>query len=516
MKAGLKVTPNVQLRELLGQGAMGSVWRADQLALDTEVVVKFILPQQHGGGHADAVKRFRREASTAAKLSSPHVVRVFDFGLLEETTPFIVMELLKGETLAERLQRKRRLTPAQTVHVVDQVAKVLTEAHSLSIIHRDIKPANLFLVGSVDSAADIFVKVLDFGVAKTLVTAAETSITATGAIIGTPAYMSPEQLRGEKKTDQQADLWALSAVAYECITGSLPFAGDTLGELILTIHNSHATAPSQKVSGLPAELDAFFARALNRSREERFGSALELATACKQALSGVLVDDEPPSTELAPGSPGRSALDLADTESASFPPPADDVGALSTVAVGSGSGNHGTIRSESAGRSTENVASDAAMTATIAGTLAGATGAPPPPRKSSRAVVAIGVAAAVGSLAWFALSPERPARQAATSQVEAAPSADERASVASAPVVPSLSTSPERSTSNQALVAVPTTSPSATTTTPTSTASPSPRPQRSAVLAVTASARTKPTYCTTDAGFMTNDKGFLVPRPECL
>jgi eukaryotic-like serine/threonine-protein kinase len=272
--AGTLVTNNVRLLRLLGRGGMGSVWVAEHLGLETEVAVKFITPELAAADASLAV-RFKREASAAARIASPHVVRMFDFGLMQDGTPYLVMELLKGGSLREWLDLEQTLTLRRTGRIVAQTAKALTAAHSLGIIHRDIKPDNLFLVEAND---EVFIKVLDFGIAKQTKHRVAGAMTSTGMLIGTPEYMSPEQLLSAKDTDVHADLWALAVVAYECLVGRTPFTAETVASLGLVLDRAVLEPPSKVRPELPSEIDGWFRRALARQPSDRFDSARTLAS----------------------------------------------------------------------------------------------------------------------------------------------------------------------------------------------------------------------------------------------
>ncbi len=268
---GTMVTDRVRLVEVLGRGGMGSVWVADHLTLERRVAVKFI----NRPDRPEALERFSREAKLAAKLDSPHAVRIFDHGLMEGGVPFIVMELLDGESLAQRLDRDGCLPNPHVVLLVKQVAQVLEEAHALGIVHRDIKPANLLLT---DSAYDLFAKVLDFGVAKQPGAVASLAVTGSGVLVGTPLYMAPEQLlEREPADDVQADLWGLAVVAYEALTGRCPFAGDTVAAIGASLSKRHIEDPAALRSGLPGTLLVWFECAFARDPAARFNSATELA-----------------------------------------------------------------------------------------------------------------------------------------------------------------------------------------------------------------------------------------------
>jgi serine/threonine-protein kinase len=273
---GMVVTPTIRLVSQLGRGGMGSVWVAEHLALRTQVVVKFMSAEL--ALHSEAVERFSREAAAAAQVRSPHVVQMLDHGVTPAGVPFIVMEMLEGHDLARHLEMHGRLSLPQTAEIVAQVCKALGRAHERGIVHRDIKPDNIFLceVGG----GETFVKLLDFGIAKGgNVPLGGSSGTRTGAMIGTPFYMSPEQIVGAKSIDHRTDLWSLGVVAYQCVVGAKPFQADTFGALAIAIHSGPVPAPSAVDAALPPGFDAWFARACARDPAARFGGAKELADA---------------------------------------------------------------------------------------------------------------------------------------------------------------------------------------------------------------------------------------------
>ncbi len=272
LTAGAQVTDKLRLVRELGKGGMGSVWVADHLTLERQVAVKFISKEESAEAPL-ARQRFEREAKAAAKLDSPHVVHIYDHGFTAEGVPYIVMELLRGESLGARLKRGP-LLPHQAVTVISQAAKALSAAHRLGIVHRDIKPDNIFLQDLDD---ELFVKVLDFGVAKQMNAPEVKSVTVTGTVVGTPEFMSPEQLLGAKDIDFRADLWGLAVVAYRSLTGALPFKGDSLIGLCLAITKGSPTPPSVLAGTLGTTFDDWFEQALARDITTRFTSAKQLA-----------------------------------------------------------------------------------------------------------------------------------------------------------------------------------------------------------------------------------------------
>ena len=212
------------IREI-GRGGMGAVWEAQHASLGHLVAIKFI--DASYAESMEARQRFENEARAAASLQSKHAIQIFDHGLLEDGRPYIVMELLIGEALDKRLDRLGRLSLYETAKILLQVCRGLGRAHERGITHRDLKPENIFLVrADEDDQDDERAKILDFGIAK--MRAAEgmsglTSGTKTGAVLGTPYFMSPEQARGLKEIDHRTDLWSLGIIAYKCVVGVLPF-----------------------------------------------------------------------------------------------------------------------------------------------------------------------------------------------------------------------------------------------------------------------------------------------------
>ena len=269
--AGTIILGRYRLDSLLGRGGMGSVWRAEHLQLRSPVAIKLL--DDAISHNPQVLARFMREAQAAALLRSPHVVQIFDVGV-EAGTAFIVMELLRGESLRERIARLKRLPAEEAIGFLCQVLRAIAKAHEAGIVHRDLKPDNIFICAEEPE----FAKVLDFGVAK--VTAGELIAvgggrTQPGTMIGTPYYMSPEQMQA-RDVDARSDLWSIAVIAYECLVGSRPFTGEELGELVLAICTGTVPVPSQHAE-VPAGFDEWFVKATQRDRERRFGSAREMA-----------------------------------------------------------------------------------------------------------------------------------------------------------------------------------------------------------------------------------------------
>ena len=314
---GLQVSPSVRLTRVLGHGGMGAVWAADHLTLHTQVAVKFM--SEALARNPAFAARFNREATAVAQIKSPHVVQVYDHGVLGGHTPYIVMELLEGEDLGDRIQRLGPLPVEMTAQVLVQTCKALSRAHALDIIHRDIKPDNIFLV---DSDGDVFVKLLDFGIAKQM--AESIHVTSTGAVMGTPHYMSPEQIMSSKHVDNRADLWALGVVAYHCLTASVPFDGETFGAIAVRVSDGSFKLPHADLGFGSPQLDDWFRRAMHRDMAQRFSSAKELGEAFAAAAL--------PGRGLAPSITGTTGTALQ--RPAAVGSPATFTGTASTARTG--------------------------------------------------------------------------------------------------------------------------------------------------------------------------------------
>jgi ABC-type phosphate transport system substrate-binding protein len=267
---------NYELVREIGRGGMGAVWEAHHVTLGTRVAIKFLGERHETSAAARA--RFDMEARAAAAVRSKHAVQIFDHGVSEDGLPFIVMELLEGESLEARLAKTRRLAPRETLSIVAQVCRALSRAHELGIVHRDLKPENVFLVRSPDEREEV-AKVLDFGVAKMRASLDQSHQTQAGALLGTPLYMSPEQTRAAHDVDHRTDLWSMGVIVFQCLTGRLPFEGESIPALLMQINAAPLPLPSVVAPDLPRDLDAWMLRALDRNPANRFASAGELADA---------------------------------------------------------------------------------------------------------------------------------------------------------------------------------------------------------------------------------------------
>jgi serine/threonine protein kinase len=291
---GTVLAERYRLLQPLGRGGMGWVWEAEHLALGHMVAIKLIdstaVGSPSAAGSERARARFLREARAAAGLHSPHVVQIFDYGV-EDDTPYIAMERLHGESLAQRLRREPRLPPDRVAAIVEQIARAVGKAHAAGIVHRDLKPDNVFLVQDEDGER---CKVLDFGIAKVLADdSAPDGHTHRGGVLGTPYYMSPEQATNAAEVGPASDLWSMAVIAYECLVGERPFDGKSLPMLAVKLLAEPVPVPSEHAE-VPPGFDAWFRRATQRDPRDRFGSARELAASFTEALGGEAMPTVPP------------------------------------------------------------------------------------------------------------------------------------------------------------------------------------------------------------------------------
>jgi eukaryotic-like serine/threonine-protein kinase len=259
-----------RVERMIGQGGMASVVAATHLHLNEPVAIKMLLPEM--AQNPVVVQRFVREARAAVRLKGEHVTRVLDVGTLPWGAPYMVMELLAGVDLAQLLKERGRLSPAESVDCVLQVCEALAEAHAAGIVHRDIKPSNLFITRRPDGSP--LVKVLDFGISKVGFEEQVTNLTMDG-IVGTPSYMSPEQLRGSHDVDARTDIWSLGIVLFRLLSGARPFKAETISALAIQA----ATEPTPPLMPSYPGLDAIVYRCLEKDAANRFQSVAELAFA---------------------------------------------------------------------------------------------------------------------------------------------------------------------------------------------------------------------------------------------
>jgi serine/threonine protein kinase len=275
IKAGDVLDRKYRVERVLGTGGMGMVVACRHVQLGQRVALKFMLKEAMTD--PTNAERFAREARAAVRLQSPHTARVIDVGKLKNGEPYMVMEYLEGKDLDEVVRTNGPMPPHMAVDYILQACEAFAEAHSLGMIHRDIKPKNLFLAQTVDGRP--LVKVLDFGLAKTIGAMGDISLTATSAVFGSPQYMSPEQMRSAKDVDSRSDIWSIGVCLYELLTTRVPFDAGGLAEICAMVLKDPVEPPSKWAMGLPPDLDAVVVKCLAKDPRERYQTVAELAFA---------------------------------------------------------------------------------------------------------------------------------------------------------------------------------------------------------------------------------------------
>lgn len=268
-----------RVERVLGQGGMGVVVAAMHIDLHERRAIKFMLPSALGD--VEGVERFMREARACARLKSKHVAAVYDVGRLENGAPYIVMEYLEGTDLRMILREQKTFPVSDAVDCVLQALEAIGEAHKAGIIHRDLKPANMFLASGVGGVP--CVKILDFGIAKLAPSQDFASehheVTTTATIIGSPLYMSPEQMRSSRYVDARSDIWSIGVILYRMVTGEMPFFGQATPEIFASVLTAPPPLPSTLNPAIPKEFEAIILKCLEKEPEQRWNSAAELASA---------------------------------------------------------------------------------------------------------------------------------------------------------------------------------------------------------------------------------------------
>jgi serine/threonine-protein kinase len=275
---GTLLNGTYRLERVVAEGGMGVVYEAGHVRLPRRFAVK-ILAKPIDKESAPTLQRFRREADIASTLAHPHIVEVFDYQVSEYGAPYLVMELLEGEDLADRLKRGR-LSIVTALRIIDEIAQALDVAHTAGVVHRDLKPANIFL--SRRAGRDDFVKVLDFGVSKLIDSA---TLTQEKAMVGTPLYMSPEQAVGTQELTPESDIFSLGAISYEMLAGRRAFAASSIPSILYQIVHGPTPKLAGKAPGLSVAVDEVFARVLAKKKHERYRRASQFAEDLRLALS---------------------------------------------------------------------------------------------------------------------------------------------------------------------------------------------------------------------------------------
>lgn len=303
LSPGDLIDQKYRILRMLGTGGMGSVYEAENTRVDRRVAIKVM----HKVRDQQDITRFEREAR-AAQIGSSNIVQVFDLGYLADGAPYMVMEYLAGETLGERLQRSGALNAAELLPIAVQILDALGAAHRNGIIHRDLKPDNVFLARLEGSDQEV-VKLLDFGISKFTEAARkppEMSLTKSGVAVGTPHYMSPEQVQGSKSLDTRTDLYSLGVILYRCLAGQLPFQSDDVAPLLVQILLESPKPLHEVAPHVDPAMSAIVARAMARRAEDRFQTAQNFRSALasweksRSAPGDTKVPAEPNATLLQP------------------------------------------------------------------------------------------------------------------------------------------------------------------------------------------------------------------------
>ena len=385
-KRGLPIRPGDVIAEkylvirVLASGGMGVVVAARHRQLHRVVAIKFL--REGMSAREGVVARFEREGRVIAGLTGEHIAKVYDFGRLPSGEPFIVMELLEGETLADRMRRLGKMPAAEAVSFVMQACDGLAEAHAAGIIHRDLKPQNLFICKRLDDTESI--KLIDFGISKARESV--TTLTHDSDVIGTPAYMAPEQFEAPGNVDERADVWSLGALLYEALSGSLPFAGDGVLQIVSSVLKADAKPLAEYGIAIDPDLAAVVGRCLSKDRDARFASIVELARA------------------LAPHAPGDPASRLERIERLARYRPSSPALPIGEAGAGGDLGHHSNVDT-----------SIETSVASVQGARSGRTRTSLPSLVTRRRILGLGLAGgaaagiALAASAWSRRRPPLPA-----------------------------------------------------------------------------------------------------------
>jgi serine/threonine-protein kinase len=280
LNSGDLIHSRYRLQRLLGSGASGSVWAARNELIDRDVALKIMRPDV--AEDAVALQRFFNEAKASGRVRSPAIVEILDLGQAEDGSPFLVFELLDGEGLDERLRRDGTIASEALLEALAGVARALELAHAQGIIHRDLKPANIYITRGPNGQS--VGKILDFGISKIFDTGHNFTLTRTGTVVGSPAYMSPEQAAGREDIDGRADIWSLGVVMYEALTGTLPHQAANYNQLMVRILTQDTDPVQTRKTDLPPSVCAIVDACLKRERDERTSNAGILANQMEAAL----------------------------------------------------------------------------------------------------------------------------------------------------------------------------------------------------------------------------------------
>ncbi|MFO0762141.1 MAG: serine/threonine-protein kinase [Byssovorax sp.] len=452
-----------RVERILGEGGMGFVIAATHLQLGSAVAIKLV--RAEAARHAEALARFQREARVAAQLRSNHVARVTDVGALPEDQgglPYMVLEYLEGTDLTAVIKQRAPLPVDEAVTYLVEACEAVDEAHGLGIVHRDLKPGNLFLARRARGRPTI--KVLDFGISSVAAGEADVRLTNTGTVMGTPRYMAPEQMLDAHRADQRSDIWALGVILYELLTGTVPFPGNTFGQIHERILTTEAPSLRTRRPDVPPELDAIVLRCLRKPAAERFASVAEL----EQGLRPFMATAPSAFTQMA-SSPALPPLGAGETEISVL----DRTGAATTgvmqpprpVTVPAAP----VFGSPPVTTPTTPMSWDQASAPVLA--------APPPARAKTRIAVIGAIGAAAASLLALGVVLLRGPSHAGDPGAAAAPSASVALPALSAPIAPPVAATPSETAAPAPPVASASAAPSPVTQRPPArVAAPAPKP----------------------------------------
>jgi serine/threonine protein kinase len=315
---GVLIGGRYRLERCLGTGGMGAVWQAKHEVTGRRHALKFVTSR--GAAPPELAKRFLREARAASTVDHPNVVHVADVFELDDGTPVMVMDLLEGETLAQRLSRDRKLPLSEVAELMLPVISAVGTAHAYAVVHRDLKPDNIFLAGGNGRPR---VYVLDFGIAKLTEDGLEPdgTLTQAGTLLGTPRYMSPEQSFGERDIDHRTDLWSLGVILYEALSGSRPVEGENIAQVLKRLMNDGIT-PIEAIVDLPEEVSVLVGRLLSRDREQRPRDLREVFEVLRRYATIDAITFGPPASKMRGEEPtsGEERAPAAAAQSSQYEP----------------------------------------------------------------------------------------------------------------------------------------------------------------------------------------------------
>lgn len=327
LQIGQTIDGKFRILRMIGEGGMGSVYEGENLRVRRRVAIKVL--HQAYSSNTDILQRFEREAQAAGRIGNDHILEVIDLGVLPDGDHFMVMEFLDGEPLSDRIRRFGRLTPQQTAPLGRQLLRGLAAAHAAGIVHRDLKPDNIYVLKEKAGVPD-FVKIIDFGISKFQPLSGDAmKMTRTGAVMGTPYYMSPEQASGSKDADSRSDLYAVGVILFEAVTGRVPFDAPTFNALMFQIVLSEVLPPQAYVPDLDPAFCSIITKAMARDVNHRFQTAAEFADALELWMSTGSAVSLPP-----PGSNPLIRLPSGTARTQPLPSPATPVQPPLAVAAG--------------------------------------------------------------------------------------------------------------------------------------------------------------------------------------